>query len=379
MKYVSSLSVIFIVCLLAPSCSGSGNDTSDAYQGSPVKTVDPDATHQTRALLSGLLNYADSAMMFGHQDDLAYGIGWWAGEFSSDVEKVTGQFPAVFGWDLGEIGQDRNIDSVLFSDMQRWIVEAYKRGGVNTISWHLDNPVTGGDSWDRTPAVHAIIPGGELHEEFKKTLDDVAGFLEGLRTPEGQYASVIFRPWHELNGSWFWWGRDHCSVEDFVALFRFTVEYLRDEKGLHHLLYSYSTDRFSSREAYLERWPGDAYVDLLGYDDYHSFSTMETIGDGIRSLRILAELGAEKNKPFALTETGLEAIPVETWWTKHVLEPIKADSLASRLSYMLAWRNHSTSHHYAPYPDHLSAADFRSFEADPFTWFLDDLPDLYHE
>lgn len=365
-------------CILVISCTTPVSDAPAEIQGSKEATVDPDASPATKALMANLLMYQDSALMFGHQDDLAYGVGWTAEEFSSDVEKVCGKFPAVFGWDAGEIGQERNIDGVLFTNMQNWMIEVYKRGGVNTLSWHLDNPVTSDNAWDTAPAVHAIIPGGELHDEFKKTMDDLADFLAGLKTEDGEYVPVIFRPWHELNGSWFWWGKGNCSVEDFKALFKFTVEYLRDVKGLHHLLYSYSTDKFNTYEEYMERWPGDAYVDLIGYDDYHNFYSLETVPRGISSLRILAALGDSLNKPFALTETGLESIPDPLWFTEHVLEPIKGDDLARKASYMLVWRNFDTKHHYAPYPGHGSVDEFKKFEADEFTWFLDELPDMYH-
>ena len=160
-------------------------------------------------------------------------------------------------------------------------------------------------------------------------------------------------------------------------LFKFTVEYLRDEKGLHHLLYSYSTDKFSTYEEYMERWPGDEYVDLIGYDDYHNFAEKESVHKGINSLRILAALGDSLNKPFALTETGLESIPDPLWYTEHVLESIKNDDLARKASYMLVWRNFDTKHHYAPYPGHASEEEFKKFEADEFTWFLDELPEMY--
>lgn len=367
------LTTATLVSIALVSCTNSGSGPATGK----ATTVDADATPETIALFNNLLKYQDEAMMFGHQDDLAYGIGWWAGEFESDVHLVTGKFPAVFGWDAGEIGQERNIDSVLFSDMQQWMIRAFEKGGINTLSWHQDNPVTGGDSWDQTPAVHAVIPGGALHDQFRETLDHLADFLSGLKTTDGTMVPVIFRPWHEHTGSWFWWGAGNCSVEDYVALYRFTVEYLRDEKGIHHLLYAYSPDRFRDMEEYMERWPGDEYADMLGYDDYHSFSSKETIAQGITSLRLIASTALEKNKPFALTETGLERIPEAAWWNEHVLTPIKSDTLARKLSYMLVWRNGRPDHYYAPYPGHSSEEAFRAFEADPFTWFLEDLPPMY--
>ncbi len=364
--------------LLFSSCSLKNPGVKDNNVNAGFyKTADPDATPQTRALFINLLKYRNDAVMFGHQDDLAYGVGWWADDFRSDVNDVTGKFPAVFGWDAGEIGQSRNIDSVSFNKIQNWMIRVYEKGGINTLSCHLDNPVTGGDAWDCTRAVYAILPGGEKHDFYKSELDDLADFISGIKTSDGTAVPVIFRPFHELNGSWFWWGRDHCTPEEFISLFRFTVHYLRDVKGLHNLLYAYSTDRFKDEADYLERFPGEDYVDLLGYDDYHSFSETASIPEGIKSLRTLVLLGERMNKPMALTETGLQSIPVDDWWTRYLLNPIRNDSTARKISYLLVWRNARPGHHYAPYPGHSSAADFIKFEKDDFTWFLPDLPDMY--
>ncbi|MFW5821733.1 MAG: glycoside hydrolase family 26 protein [Bacteroidota bacterium] len=369
------LSVVFVFY----SCKSPGPEVSDYPANDEIfELADSNATQETRALFMNLLKHRDSSVMFGHQDDLAYGIGWWAEDFRSDVNDVAGKYPAVFGWDVGEIGQGgKNIDNVSFEKMKEWMIKAYEKGGINTISWHLDNPVTGGDSWDTTRAVYSIIPGGEKHEHYKNLLDTLAVFISALKTEEGTMVPVIFRPFHELNGSWFWWGRGSSTVEEYITLFRFTVQYMRDEKNLHNILYSYSTDRFTHEDEYLERFPGEMYVDILGYDDYWSFADEGKIPEGINSLRILAKMGQRMNKPFALTESGYETIPDPQWWTDKLLKPIKSDSLASKLSWLLVWRNHDESHHYAPYPGHPSAENFREFEKDPFTWFLGDLPDMY--
>jgi mannan endo-1,4-beta-mannosidase len=378
---IKSLKSIFSVCLIAAlvfSCKSPESEVSDYPANDEIfELADSAATDETRALFMNLLRYRDSAVMFGHQDDLAYGVGWWAEESRSDVKEVSGDYPAVFGWDVGEIGGEKNIDGVSFEKMKNWMIEVFEKGGINTISWHLDNPVTGGDSWDTARAVYSIIPGGENHEEYKTLLDSLASFISELRASDGTMVPVIFRPFHELNGSWFWWGRGSTTVEEYLALFRFTVEYLRDEKDLHNILYSYSTDRFKDEDEYMERFPGEMYVDILGYDDYWSFADEGKIPEGINSLRILAEMGQRMNKPFALTESGYETIPDPTWWTSKLLEPIKQDSLARKLSWLLVWRNHDETHHYAPYPGHPSSEDFVDFREDPFTWFLSDLPDLY--
>jgi len=79
--------------------------------------------------------------------------------------------------DLGKLGQPRNLDSVSFDDMHRWIRQVYERGGINTISWHVDNPTSRKGAWDKTAAVKDILPGGPGHDYFMLQLDEVAKFL----------------------------------------------------------------------------------------------------------------------------------------------------------------------------------------------------------
>lgn len=151
--------------------------------------------------------------------------------------------------------------------MRRFIVRSFESGGVITISWHLNNPLTGKSAWDPAPGtVTAILAGGSKHDVYKSWLDKVAYFLNSLKTDKGVMVPVIFRPFHELNGSWFWWGKNHCSPAEIKALYRFTETYLRNDKNLHHLLYAFNTDKFYSKEEYMERYPGDEWVDVVGFD-----------------------------------------------------------------------------------------------------------------
>jgi len=103
---------------------------------------------------------------------------------------------------------------------------------------------------------------------YKSWLDKVAVFLQSLKGKHGEYVPVIFRPFHELNGSWFWWGGKNCKSSEPIQLWKFTVSYLRDTKNIHQLLYAFNTDRFSSEEEYLERYPGNEWVDIIGFDIY---------------------------------------------------------------------------------------------------------------
>ena len=128
--------------------------------------VDPHATPETRALFGSLRRLAGKALLFGHQDDLAYGVHWFGEPGRSDVKETAGSYPAVYGWDVGGLERDAgaNLDAVAFERQRGWIAEGYGRGGVITLSWHMRNPVTGGNAWDTTQAVAAILPGGAQHE-----------------------------------------------------------------------------------------------------------------------------------------------------------------------------------------------------------------------
>lgn len=151
---------------------------------------------------------------------------------------------------------------------------------------------------------------------------------------------------------------------------------------MHNLLYAYSTDVFDSKEDYLERYPGDEYVDVLGFDDYQSVKSPETRHVLVRRLRDVVEMAEARGKIAALTETGVEAVPDPAWWTQTLLPAIKNDPVARRIAWVLVWRNANNqtdrpNHFYASYPGHPSAPDFVRFKQDPFVLFEDELPNLY--
>lgn len=343
---------------------------------------DKNATRETIALYTNLKALLGKGILFGHQDDLAYGVGWKydastgdAGR--SDIRDVTGDYPAVYGWELGHLEIDKlvNLDSVPFQRMQEFIRQGYGRGGVITISWHLNNPLTGKSAWDPAPGtVAAVLPGGSKHDLFKTWLDKVAQFMNGLKGDHGEKIPVIFRPYHELNGNWFWWGGQNCTPEEFRQIWRFTVSYLRDVKGLHHLLYAYNTDRFQSKEEYLLKYPGDEWVDLLGFDIYQRNSSNETfINDISRMLTDLEEIAGKRKKIPALTEFGGN-LADSNWWTGTFLKVLEKH----RISYVLGWRNAGEKaggefEYYVPYKGNLTAVDFVRFYKAPQTLFQADV------
>ena len=343
----------------------------------------PAATEETRALFANLQRLSADRILFGHHDSLAYGVDWRGEPGRSDVLETAGAYPAVYGWDVARLfrrGNPDRPDRTAAAKLRSWILEGYRRGGAITLAWHMPNPVNDTDAWNTARAVDAILPGGRLHSDYRAKLDVVADFLSSLRASDGTLVPVIFRPFHEHSGSWFWWGRDHATIDEFKALWRFTVGYLRDEKGVRNALYAYSTDVFDTEADYLERYPGDDVVDLLGFDDYWSVKTIETRPLLVRRLRMLARMARERGKLAALTETGVETVPDPRWWTGTLLPALK--EAGGGLAYVLVWRNANREHDrpghfYAPHTGHPSAPDFVRFRRDPYVLFEDELPDLY--
>ncbi len=341
--------------------------------------ADKQATKETINLYRNLKKNLDKGIMFGHQDDYAYGVNWKYEDGRSDIKDVTGDYPAVLGCEIGriELDWDKDLDGVPFDKTKKYIQQAYKRGSIITISWHLNNPYTGKTAWEPAPGtVTAILPGGEKNDYYKSWLDKVAVFMQGLTGENGEAIPVIFRPFHELNGSWFWWGKNHCTPNELISLYRFTEQYLRDTKGLHNLLYAYNTDRFSTKEEYMERYPGDDYVDVVGFDIYQKGevgSDTAFIKDLDTSLTIIETIAKEHNKIPALTEFGYNEVPDSIWWTNVLWQGLKNHNI----SYALAWRNagakaNGEKEYWVPFKGQQSADDFVTFYNLPKTLFASD-------
>src|SRR4029078_6465395 len=127
--------------------------------------IDAKATAETKALYNNLKELSKKHILFGHQHATEYGHGWRGEENRSDVKSVTGSHPAVIGVDFSGLSgrPDSEIEKTKQS-LIKTIGETYDRGGITTVSWHFNNPVSpGGFYWVDSiskPAVGYLIPGG---------------------------------------------------------------------------------------------------------------------------------------------------------------------------------------------------------------------------
>jgi mannan endo-1,4-beta-mannosidase len=346
--------------------------------------IDSKATKETKALFSNLLELSKKHTLFGHQHATEYGHGWAGDADRSDVKSVVGTHPAVIGVDImGFSGGTPESVQKAKDNLRKNIADTYNRGGVTTVAWHFPNPVSaGGFYWKDSislPAVKYIIPGGEAHDKYKEILKGIGEWANSVRGKDGELVPMLFRPFHEFDGGWFWWGKPHCTREEFIALWQFTVSYLRDELNVHNFIYTFSPDnRFTTEEQFLERYPGDAWVDMVGMDNYGDVGRDRLdIALAASKLKIVSDYAVKAGKLAGFTETGLESIPNTTWWTGTLLKTMRTHDM--RLAYVLVWRNDRTSptHYYAPFPEQVSVPDFKVFYNDPYTLFEKDLKNIY--
>jgi len=335
--------------------------------------ADPDAAESTKALMRLLYDMSKSkGLMFGQQN--AGHIGNSINRFDgtdSDIKRISGTHPAVVGIDtLSFTGYEGT-----FSQAVAVTKQLHREKVIVTLSMHAPNfalcdDAFSGYSPNRTePKIVAeIMPGGRYNADFLRYLDIIAEYASAVTADSGELIPVIFRPFHENNGSWFWWGADHCTAYEYKELFRYTILYLQKEKGIHNFLYAYSPNGpFADEEEYLSRYPGDDFIDIIGFDMYHdrpsaSDKWMETLTATCRQVCAIAR---DRHKAAAVTEAGLRMLDTASDgkeyeglspdgnprpdWFLECLNAITGDPLACDISYFLTWSNFSKSQFWVPY------------------------------
>ncbi|MBO4465828.1 MAG: beta-mannosidase [Bacteroidales bacterium] len=399
----SKLLILMLGAALLTGCTGTqlpGKDEKDYGEGTKneLTLADPQATPETKALYSNLWVIKDKGFMFGHHDDLWCGR-YWIGHnpkdeddvVSSDTRSVCGDYPAVQGVDFAALIDDRYAsDPTENSRKLNSVKQAYDMGMVNIVCLHLDNPLTfntlgsdhykKGGAWDNTSnqVVKQILTNGsEVQTTYKLWMDRLADIIKNLKGSDDKTIPIILRPYHEHNHDWSWWGAKCTTEQEYVELWRWTVKYLRDTKGVHNVIYAISPqiDNQGTESAYLTSWPGDDYVDFLGMDCYQGINNLVFTNN----LKTLARISQAKGKPCGVTETGVQGFTKKDYWTQNIHAPMTG----RKVSLLATWRNkyvgidENDDHYFSVYPGHPSEADFvKMYNADN-TFFCHDLPDMY--
>ncbi len=366
------------------------NGTETAY-AREVQLADTQADGATVAMYQYLKAVGESeGTLFGHMEDTVLKAG--AADLSdSDTRDTTGSLAAIIGMDCGgnfsgfaskynsrypgstqlpDTNEGNIRAAALFSN------EAIAQGGIITLSSHMPNfsgtvklegnfdksydsyDFRGADSYNLTGnCMNEILPGGLYHDAFLAHLDLIADYVSQVEGP------VLFRPFHENTGSWFWWGKAFCDAQTYKSVFKYTVEYLRDQRGIHNLLYLYGPGSEASTAAeYGERYPGDEYVDLVGFDTYDNnpapdqegYTFLDTFENAVKLTDAFAK---EHGKLFAVTETGMsfakdggitEAGNRRPEWYTEILDIITKPEYDC--CYFMLWSNYSRAGgYYTPF------------------------------
>lgn len=263
--------------------------------------VNPNASPEARALLRYLYSISGRYTLAG-QHNYPNTIARW----TDRAYDFTGKYPALFGQDFGfEGGIDK--DSVLARPaLVEEAERQWRNGAVVALTWHAvpptqDEPVSFRESvqghltdfeWSEL-----LTPGTSLYNRWCAQVDVIAGYLRQLRDAR---VPVLWRPYHEMNGGWFWWG-GRKGKNGSAALYRQMFDRFVNYHKLDNLIWVWNPNSPGTGStgpgSYADFFPGQEYVDVLAADIYGEFKPSHYDG--------LLALGA--GKPIALGEVG--AVP----------------------------------------------------------------------
>ena len=398
------LIAVLMVLFCSSGCSSSDPKTGENQPITPQTDVltrqnvrnyisDPNATDETVALFYNLIKLSKTGFAIGQQD--AFNAFYQNSSGDSDIKKTTGHDPALLGSDFMFITDKNNSgaasnwfyqqENIITNDVK----EAYSKGMINIFCWHLREPnreesfyAADMTETEKATAFKSILPGGANHEWFKMKLDKVAAVFNALKDANNKPIPFIFRPFHEFDGSWFWWGSNYCTAEEYKTAYRFTVDYLKNTKNVHNVLYAFSPDNSYSNETnYLSRYPGDQYVDVLGMDNYGDLNNTGTAGAerANTKLKVLSDLANARIKIAALTETGYQVTAsnpvIPNWFSDYLYTAMTGNNV--NIAFVMFWNN-SNNGYFVPTQSAPNAADFIQFTNKQKSLLQNELPDLYH-
>ena len=256
-----------------------------------LSPVNKNASPEVRKLLSYLYSIDGKNILSGQHGDE---------RFFDTVKSITGKYPAIWGNDfIWNWTTDRGQDVV------NKTIEKYKQGYIITLMWHqgrpIDNPPYGWKESVQAKLTDAqwkelTTEGTDLNKRWLAQIDVVAGYLKQL---DSAHIPVLWRPYHEMNGVWFWWG-NRPGKDGIQKLWKMMYDRYTNHFHLNNLIWVWGANGprdipGDEAYAYKDFYPGSDYVDLLGADVYH----LDYEQKDYNELLALA-----KGKLIALTEVG---------------------------------------------------------------------------
>ncbi len=274
----------------------------------------------------------------------------WNTKEAENVYGWTGKYPAMNVYDYINLHASKDVNSagwVDYSDIttaKNW----WKEGGIVGAMWHWQVKANNGTDYTCTPGTAAgetsfdaskvYVEGTSENTLAKQQLDQLCGYLKKMQDAG---IPVVWRPLHEASGNveqysggkaWFWWGDKGADV--YKQLWQWMYNYMVKTKGLNNLIWVWTSQTNDNNW-----YPGDAYVDIIGRDNYGA--TAATLATEYE-----AQKAAYPNKMITLSECG----------NSESTEMAKLSSIwdaGSRWSWFMTWydgdynKGASTTHKHA--------------------------------
>ena len=251
--------------------------------------VNPNATPEAKALLHYLYSISGKHTIIGQHN--------FAGvhELSTAAAaRNLGKTPALYGTDWG-FSKAGDIDSIYARDNSvKECIKQWQNGSIIALCWHevrptADEPVTFQGSptsiqgklsdadWDAL-----LTPGSDINKKWCAQVDVIAGYLKQLADAR---VPVLWRPVHEMNGNWFWWGA-RPGERGTRQFYRMMYDRLVNVHHLNNLIWVWNCDRPNPPSLqFVDCFPGQQYVDVLALDCYAAvdqrfYDEMNALSDG---------------------------------------------------------------------------------------------------
>ena len=280
--------------------------------GQPFKPVNENASPEAERLLAFLYDIQDDHTLAGQHN-----YNHEMNRYTDKAQEIGGRLPALWGTDFIWSGAQDPGQQIV-----QEAIAKHRAGVIVTLMWHAGRPVDEPPfRWSESIQgevteeewIQITTPGTPLHARWRDQVDRVASYLKQLRDAK---VPVLWRPYHEMNGVWFWWG-DKKGEEGFVKLWKLMYDRYVNYHGLNNLIWVWNANAprdIPKDEAYSYKdyYPGHEYVDVLATDvynfDYEQKDYQELLDLAEGRLIALGEVG-ELPKPEIL-----QAQPKWAWF-----------------------------------------------------------------
>ncbi|MEU0558767.1 lectin [Dactylosporangium sp. NPDC006015] len=272
----------------------------------------PSGTATVADVVTYLQSITGRNILSGQQDGPSSAPNTW----QQKVHDITGEYPGSWAGDFAFEQNDINARPAVIAQAKA----VWAAGSIPALVWHMCPPtVAQSCHWDYgTGAIMSrlsdaqwnelVTNGTALNTAFKRRLDEAVPYLQDLKNSG---IPVLFRPQHEMNEGWSWWG-GRPGANGSRKLFQITHDYLSGTKGLNNLVWVWNLKDIAGGESHVaDYWPGASYVDLATLDAWVNKQPTQAWYN--------AMLGIAGGKPIGLSEVGTvptpETITAQPRWT----------------------------------------------------------------